>query len=104
MITKHCPLRLALGLLFLSLIIAACQARAAPGDVDLSFDAGSVVSNSVHTVVLQGDGKVLVGGPFGSISASGTNHAVARLNTDGSLDGSFNATVGAELAEVNFLA
>ena len=75
---------LAVGLL-------AVPAQAAPGDLDLSFGTGGKVitdfgpgSNSATAIAIQADGKIVaVGG-----SSSG-DFALARYNTDGSLDASF---------------
>ena len=48
----------------------------------------------VRALAVQPDGKVVVGGTFNSIK--GTNRlGIARLNANGSLDGSFNAGTGA---------
>lgn len=64
------------------------HAHGAAGDVDLSFDPGSSVPDSVAAIAVQSDGKVLVGGPLTFIN--GTNrYASVRLNTDGSRDGAF---------------
>jgi uncharacterized delta-60 repeat protein len=49
--------------------------------------------NSVLSIALQADGKTLLGGFFTTISGTSTPN-VARLNTDGSLDNSFNQTSG----------
>lgn len=63
---------------------------------DGSLDAGflpdlRVVSNpSIRAVVVQPDGKVLVGGFFSAGEGSGLSSGIARLNPDGSLDSNFN--------------
>jgi len=76
------------GSLLLQLSTLCFHSRGAAGDVDLSFDPGSSVTNPVSVVVVQPDGKVLVGGPFTFIN--GTNHYVSvRLNADGGLDSTF---------------
>ena len=67
---------------------------AAPGDVDLSFDAGSGVNGTVNAVVLQSDGKVLVGGDFTTVRGAFRN-GIARLNADGSVDGTLDPGTGA---------
>ena len=68
-------------------LLLSLRAPAAPGEVDLSFNAASV-TNPVAVVALQLDGKVLIGGPFTFVN--GTNrYASSRLNADGSLDGTF---------------
>ncbi|HYP00920.1 MAG TPA: delta-60 repeat domain-containing protein, partial [Pyrinomonadaceae bacterium] len=65
-------------------------ALAVPGDLDPAFDAdGRVVTpfpnglDAAEDVAVQADGKVVVAG------GSGTDFAIARYNTDGSLDGTF---------------
>jgi uncharacterized delta-60 repeat protein len=61
------------------------------GSVDTSFlIGGSDVSfdNYVNVIELQSDGKILVGGGFSSYSAVSQNY-ITRLNSDGSLDTTF---------------
>src|SRR5687768_5373241 len=54
-----------------------------PGTVDTSFDAGWSFGRVVRTLALQPDGKLVVG----------TGDGIYRLNSDGSLDSSFNGGV-----------
>ncbi len=62
--------------------------------VDPSFDPGSGADGGfVEAVALQPDGKILVCGNFTTFNGQ-THHNVARLNSDGSLDSSFQADVG----------
>jgi uncharacterized delta-60 repeat protein len=63
------------------------------GTVDVSFDPGTGADNNVHTVALQSDGKVLIGGQFGSVNGIGAGR-IARLNADGSVDTSFRTGTG----------
>jgi uncharacterized delta-60 repeat protein len=58
------------------------------GSVDTSFVIGAGINNSVLTIQLQPDGKILVGGIFSSYSGV-TRNRIIRLNTDGSVDTSF---------------
>jgi uncharacterized delta-60 repeat protein len=63
------------------------------GTVDTSFTAGA--DNVVRTMVLQPNGQILVGGTFQNIIPTGSSTPVprsfaARLNTDGTLDPTFN--------------
>uniref|UniRef100_UPI0018F8822E delta-60 repeat domain-containing protein n=1 Tax=Cronobacter dublinensis TaxID=413497 RepID=UPI0018F8822E len=61
--------------------------------MDLTFDPGSAPDNIVYAVAHQPDGKVLIGGLF--IRVNGTQRfRIARLNTDGSTDSTFQANVG----------
>ena len=60
------------------------------GSLDASF-AGSVnraTSSAVKTIIVQGDGKILLGGFFSQVDGVASNN-LARLNTDGTLDGTF---------------
>ncbi|MGI8494138.1 MAG: carboxypeptidase regulatory-like domain-containing protein [Pyrinomonadaceae bacterium] len=48
-------------------------------------------SNTIFDIAIQPDGKILVAGSFGGLN--GSNHAaIVRLNSDGSVDDSFNVT------------
>jgi uncharacterized delta-60 repeat protein len=60
----------------------------ADGTKDLTFDPGLGVNNLVYDVMLQADGKVVIGGNFATVNGVGRLN-LARLNTDGSLDNSF---------------
>ena len=48
------------------------------GSVDSSFDVGSTINNIVRSILIQGDGKILVGGTFAGW--------LVRFNTDWSVD------------------
>lgn len=60
--------------------------------MDTSFNPSA--NGAVSSIVVQADGKVLVGGEFTTLSPNGgsavTRNRVARLNTDGTLDSGFN--------------
>jgi uncharacterized delta-60 repeat protein len=59
------------------------------GSRDTSFDIGSGVDGGdVLSVVIQSDGKILVGGYFTSYNGTSAN-TIIRLNSNGSLDTSF---------------
>ena len=67
------------------------HSHGAAGDVDLSFDPGSGVNGPVNAVVLQSDGRFVIGGQFTTVRGlSRTN--LARLNADGSGDETFDPT------------
>lgn len=68
----------------------------ADGSVDPSFDSGTGTSNSayVYSIALQSDGKIVIAGDFTTYNELPANQ-IARLNTDGTLDASFQANVGA---------
>ena len=67
----------------------------ADGSLDTSFDAGA--NGCLDAVVVQPDGKIVVGGTFDTLGGGGTGtttrYGIGRLNADGSLDTSFNAGV-----------
>jgi uncharacterized delta-60 repeat protein len=66
--------------------LAGSVLHAAPGDLDTGFNPNA--NNTVNSIAVQADGKVLIGGDFSS--AGGTRNRIARLNADGSLDNGFN--------------
>ena len=69
----------------------------ADGSLDTSFDPGA--NGQVITIVVQPDGKILVGGQFTMLGGGGTGttprNRIGRLNADGSLDATFNPGAGA---------
>jgi uncharacterized delta-60 repeat protein len=67
----------------------------ADGSLDTTFNSGTVgTSNSVRALDIQADGKIIIVGNFTSYNNTPRNR-VARLNTDGGLDSSFNPGSGA---------
>jgi uncharacterized delta-60 repeat protein len=77
------------------------------GALDLSFDAGAGAeffpgaAASVARILLQPDGKLLVLGDFARFNGT-PRSSVARLNSDGSLDLSFDVGAGPNSWMVNF--
>src|ERR1051326_6038758 len=69
--------------------LTVASSLAAPGDLDTSFDPGSGFQGNVKAVVLQSDGKLVVGGLFQPNATNLAGPSVFRLNPDGSLDQSF---------------
>ena len=70
----------------------------ADGTLDTSFNpgaGGAVAIPYVHSLALQADGKILVGGGFTTLSEQ-SRIGLGRLNPDGTLDPSFNPGVGGE--------
>ncbi|MBP6696175.1 MAG: T9SS type A sorting domain-containing protein, partial [Flavobacteriales bacterium] len=65
----------------------------ADGTVDPTFDPGTGFNDPVHALVIQPDGKILVGGDFTSFNGA-TRERIARLNADGSLDATFQPCEG----------
>lgn len=98
----HCVVRQPDGKLLISgaftAVGASPQGRVARLNADGSVDAGFAAdvtggTTSVLSMALQDDGKIVIVGEFTAVS--GVSRArVARLNTDGSLDPSFNPGTG----------
>ena len=72
-----------------------------PGSLDTSFNTGtgatsgsSALPQFVQPVALQPDGKVVIGGAFLFYNDVPRNR-LARINSDGTLDNSFNPGAGA---------
>jgi uncharacterized delta-60 repeat protein len=63
------------------------------GGLDTSFDPGSGADGPVLAVQVQSDGKILVGGEFSNINGTPRNN-IARLNSNGSLDMTFDPGTG----------
>jgi uncharacterized delta-60 repeat protein len=65
------------------------------GSLDSTFNPGTAATNGVvNTIVIQPDGRILVGGGFNNFNGATANNII-RLNTDGSTDNSFNPGQGA---------
>ncbi len=71
----------------------------ANGSVDQSFGLGAGINNSVLALALQSDGRILVGGQFSQVDLT-LRFNLARLNTNGSVDLTFNPGNG-PLGDVN---
>ncbi|MSU25043.1 MAG: hypothetical protein EXS32_14645 [Opitutus sp.] len=78
------------------------------GTVDFSFDPKP--NGPVRALLLQADGKILVGGDFTTVQPNGaaaaaTRNRLVRLNADGTLDAAFNPNIGGGFTpQVNALA
>ena len=72
------------------------------GDVDLTFNPGTGSINHIYSMALQADGKVVIGGDFPYYNGV-TRQCIARTNSNGSLDTSFDPGTGT-LFEVRALA
>ena len=64
------------------------------GSIDTSFNTGTGIPWIVTSSALQSDGKIIVGGHFETFNGVSRNKIV-RLNTNGSLDLTFNPGTGA---------
>jgi uncharacterized delta-60 repeat protein len=89
-------------ILAISLFLAlSASILAAPGDLDLSFGKGGIVFTGsgnnpsldiAQEMAIQPDGKIVVVGDGALSGNTSWDFAVARYNTDGSLDTSFGGT------------
>jgi uncharacterized delta-60 repeat protein len=74
----------------------------ADGTIDSAFDPNA--NATVSAIVLQPDGKILLGGPFTTIGGQ-TRNRIARVNSDGTLDPSFDPNAsGPSTPQINALA
>ncbi|MEX2579245.1 MAG: MBG domain-containing protein [Verrucomicrobiales bacterium] len=65
----------------------------ADGSLDAGFDPGSGSTSKIECVVVQADGKILIGGRFTRYDGV-TRRGIARLDSDGSLDTGFDPGSG----------
>lgn len=72
----------------------------ADGTLDTTFDPGSGANKTVNSLVVQTDGKILIGGIFTSYNSIAKNNIV-RLNANGTLDTTFGSGTGVTGAGVN---
>jgi uncharacterized delta-60 repeat protein len=63
------------------------------GSLDAGFNPGTGADGIIYTTAIQSDGKIIIGGNFTAYNGTARNR-IARLNTDGSLDASFNPGTG----------
>lgn len=64
------------------------------GSVDTTFDPGTGADDAVLCLALQDDGKIVIAGYFQNIDGTPRTR-IARLNSDGALDTSFDPGTGA---------
>lgn len=79
--------------MLLLLVGLAFRAMAASGGLDAAFNPGTGADGNVQAVVVQPDGKLLLGGAFGFFNGVAQSR-VTRLNADGSVDSSFTSPTG----------
>ena len=79
------------------------------GSVDLTFNTNDVgyglwdgSNGRINVTAIQDDGKIVIGGAFTTYS-NNWKEKLIRLNSDGSLDSSFNVTLPNEITEISSL-
>lgn len=65
------------------------------GTLDMTFDPGFGVNGVVRSVAIQSDGKIVIAGEFSQVDGE-NRFNIARLNTDGSVDASFDPGLGSD--------
>ncbi|WP_019487374.1 beta strand repeat-containing protein, partial [Kamptonema formosum] len=65
----------------------------ADGSLDTTFNPGTGMGNNLFAIALDSSGKPVVGGQFTTVNGT-TRNRIARMNTDGSLDTTFNPSTG----------
>lgn len=63
------------------------------GTKDMSFNIGSGFNGDVKIILIQSNGKILIGGDFTMYNGQNANHLI-RLNHDGTIDTTFNIGLG----------
>ncbi|MCX6198313.1 MAG: T9SS type A sorting domain-containing protein [Bacteroidetes bacterium] len=72
------------------------------GAIDAGFNIGAGASGNVLAMTLQPDGKIIIAGAFTKYNAI-THNRIARLNADGTLDGTYNASIGSQVNDLVFV-
>ncbi|MFD1601432.1 T9SS sorting signal type C domain-containing protein [Flavobacterium artemisiae] len=72
------------------------------GSIDNTFSIGDGFDKYVYTIALQSDGKIVLGGSFLAFNKTKQNRLV-RLNSNGSLDTSFQSGTGFNKGDVRTL-
>lgn len=67
------------------------------GSVDNTFNIGTGFNEAPWVIVVQTDGKLVIGGYFATYNGSTSNRLI-RLNSDGSVDNTFNIGTGFSIA------
>ena len=73
------------------------------GTIDTSFNTGTGLSGTTYSIVQQSDGKILIGGAATTYSGSTINR-IARLNTNGTIDTTYNIGSGIASGDVRTIA
>ena len=63
------------------------------GTIDNTFNIGTGLNSSVSEIIIQPDGKILVGGSFTTYNSQ-TARRIVRLNSDGTIDNTFSTGTG----------
>ena len=72
------------------------------GSIDFTFTGGTMFNGNVNCILVTSDNKYLIGGEFTSYSGVSANRII-KLNTDGSIDSSFNYGTGFNAGVLNII-
>lgn len=93
---RACVKPLSLVPVCVALLLAVNSADASPGALDSSFGSGGIVTTTIasggsiaHALAVQSNGRIVAGGE--TLVGSEDEFALARYNTDGSLDNTFGS-------------
>ena len=67
------------------------------GGLDATFDPSTGVNNTIHSIAIQSDNSVVIGGSFTTVSGTARNH-IARVTTSGALDSNFALGTAADIS------
>ncbi len=71
------------------------------GTLDTGFNLGTgIQGGNVNAIVVQPDGKILIGGSFTTYKDDSTRARLIRLNADGSIDAAFAPIVGSTVSAI----
>jgi uncharacterized delta-60 repeat protein len=59
------------------------------GSIDSTFSTGSGFNGNVHSIGIQSNGKIIVGGKFTSYNGSNFTQRLCRINSNGTFDSTF---------------
>jgi len=86
---KHKTMKALLKIFIAGQFLAGIEQVAGQGSLD-AYHTGTGADDAVQTLAVQNDGKIIAAGLFDDINGTANSLGVARLNTDGSVDSSFD--------------
>jgi uncharacterized delta-60 repeat protein len=89
-------------LLYFVFLLTSLTTFAQDGALDTSFNQGSGYNDYAYAIAIQPDGKIIIGGAFTAYNGTNINK-IARLNTNGTLDTTFNVGTGANALVTNIV-
>lgn len=78
---------------FFLVLVCSVSGISQVAELDFNYTTGSGFDGAVYASALQSDGKLIVGGAFTSYNGTTRNY-IARLNSDGTIDNTFDPATG----------